>query len=285
MNHPISTPPEYDPTMPSDPSSLRPTVEQTRAVWESIAGWWDQQIGEGNDFQKTLIIPTTDRLLDPKSGETILDVACGNGNYSRLLARRGAKVVACDYCENFLEAARRRTTPEDGQIEYRKIDATSMAELLTLGEGRFDAAVCSMAMMDMIVIDPLLDSLRELLKPSGRFVFSIPHPCFNNNDMTFTADFRVQNDRAEQIFGVEIRQYLSHVPGLSVGIINQPQPHHFFHRPLSAIFSACFSGGFAIDGLEEPAYPAGATGAKNPFSWQKRPEIPPAIVIRARPRQ
>jgi hypothetical protein len=116
-------------------------------------------------------------------------------------------------------------------------------------------------------------------------VFSIPHPCFNSNDMKFTAEYLIQHDHAEQVFGVEIRQYLSHAPGLSVGIINQPQPHHFFHRPLSAIFSACFSGGFAIDGLEEPAYPAGATSGRNAFSWEKRPEIPPAIVIRARPRK
>ena len=280
-----STPPEYDPAMPSDPSPPRPTVEQTRVVWEKIASWWDQQIGEGNDFQKSLIIPATDRLLDPKPGETILDLACGNGNYSRLLGWRGATVVACDFAENFLEAARRRTTPADGRIEYRNIDATSMAQMLSLGEGRFDAAVCSMAMMDMIVIDPLLDALGELLKPSGRFVFSLPHPCFNCNDMTFTADLVVQHDRAEQVFGVEIRQYLSMTPGLSVGILNQPQPHYFFHRPLSAIFSDCFSSGFVVDGLEEPAYPAGAAGAKNAFSWQKRPEIPPAIVIRARPKK
>ncbi|HEX4053510.1 MAG TPA: class I SAM-dependent methyltransferase [Tepidisphaeraceae bacterium] len=276
-----------DPSMrrPALVSAGEPTVAQTRAVWESIAAWWDRHIGEGNDFQKTLIIPATDRLLDPKPGQTILDVACGNGNYSRILGRRGVRVVACDFAENFLQAARQRTTPEDGQIEYVRVDATSMAELLKLGEGRFDAAVCSMAMMDMIVIDPLMDALRELLKPTGRFVFSLPHPCFNSNDMKFTADLVVHHDRIEQVFGVEIRQYLTHRPGLSVGIVNQPQPHHFFHRPLAAIFAACFSGGFAVDGLEEPAYPPAPSAGKNPFSWQKRPEIPPAIVIRARPRK
>jgi len=261
----------------------RPTVQETRAIWERIAPWWDQQLCEGNDFQKTLIMPATDRLLDPKPGQTILDVACGNGNYSRVLGRRGARVVACDFSESFLDCARKRTIAEDGQIEYRKIDVTSMAEMLTLGEKRFDAAVCSMAMMDMIVIDPLLDSLAELLKPGGRFVFSLPHPCFNANDMKFTAGLEVHQDRTEQTFGVEIWKYLKQEAGRSVGIINQPEPHYFFHRPISAIFSACFSGGFVIDGLEEPAFPASAGGSgKNVFSWAKRPEIPPAIIIRAR---
>ena len=264
----------------------KPTVQETCAIWDRIAPWWDEQLGEGNDFQKTLIMPATDRLLDPRPGQTILDVACGNGNYARTLGRRGVKVVACDFAERFLECARKRTSTEDGSIEYRKIDATSMAELLTLGEERFDSAVCSMAMMDMIVIDPLMDSLAELLKPGGRFVFSLPHPCFSTNDMRMTADLEIRQDKAEQVFGVEIRKYLTQESGRSMGIINQPEAHFFFHRPLSAIFAACFSGGFAIDGLEEPGFPAGTGGSgKNAFSWAKRPEIPPAIVIRTRKRQ
>ena len=252
--------------------SQRPTLQETRDIWERIASWWDQHLGEGNDFQQTLIMPATDRLLDPRPGQTILDVACGNGNYSRVLGRRGVRVVACDFAEAFLECARKRTTPEDGQIEYRNIDATSMAELLTLGERRFDSAVCSMALMDMILIDPLFDSLDELLKPGGRFVFSLPHPCFNANDMKFTADLEVRQDRTEQTFGVEIRKYLTQSAGHSVGILHQPEPHYFFHRPLSAVFAACFSGGFVVDGLEEPAYPvAAAGGGKNVFSWRSAP--------------
>jgi 2-polyprenyl-3-methyl-5-hydroxy-6-metoxy-1,4-benzoquinol methylase len=266
----------------------RPTVQQTCDIWNRIAPWWDQQVGDGNDFQKSLIMPATDRLLDPRPGQSILDVACGNGNYARSLSRRGVSVVACDFAENFLQCARDRTTPEDGNIEYKKIDATSMADLLTLGEKRFDSAVCSMAMMDMIVIDPLMDALEELLKPEGRFVFSLPHPCFSTNDMKFTADLEVHQDKIHQTNGVEIRKYLTQEAGKSVGIINQPEPHYFFHRPLHAIFAACFSGGFVIDAFEEPAWPQAPSSnnnsSKNPFSWAKRPEIPAAIVVRARPR-
>jgi 2-polyprenyl-3-methyl-5-hydroxy-6-metoxy-1,4-benzoquinol methylase len=267
----------------SSANSPSPTVAQTCEIWNRIAPWWDEQLGEGNDFQKTLIMPATDRLLDPRPGQSILDVACGNGNYSRSLARRGVNVVACDYAENFLDCARARTGPEDGQIEYLQIDATNMAQLLSLGSNRFDAAVCSMAMMDMVAIDPLMDSLRELLKPTGRFVFSLPHPCFSSNDMTFTAALEVRDEKIEQTYGVEIRKYLSQESGRSVGLLNQPEPHYFFHRPLSVIFAACFSAGFFVDSLEEPAFPQDAS-SKNAFSWSKRPEIPPAIVLRAVPK-
>ncbi|MGD0767181.1 MAG: class I SAM-dependent methyltransferase [Tepidisphaeraceae bacterium] len=262
--------------------SFQPTVEQTLAIWENIASWWDQQIGEGNEFQKQLIMPATDRLLDSRTGETILDVACGNGNYSRVLGRRGVRVVACDFAENFLACARKRTRSEDGDIEYRRIDVADAAELMSLGAGRFDAAVCSMAMMDIIDIVPLLESLPKLLKGAGRFVFSLPHPCFSSNDMKFTADLEVRGERVEQTFGVEVRRYLTPQAGKSVGIINQPEAHYFFHRPLSAVLGSCFSAGLVVDGLEEPGYP-GRGGGKNPFSWAKRPEIPAAIVVRVRP--
>jgi 2-polyprenyl-3-methyl-5-hydroxy-6-metoxy-1,4-benzoquinol methylase len=263
--------------------SSRPTVEQTREIWNRIADWWDKQLGEGNDFQTTLIMPATDRLLDPRPGQTILDIACGNGNYSRSLARKGVKVVACDYCETFLECARARTSSQDGQIEFVQIDATNMAQLLDLGIDRFDAAVCSMAMMDMVAIDPMMDALREILKPTGRFVFSLPHPCFSSNHMNFTANLEIRGEGVEQTYGVEIRKYLTQESGRNVGLLNQPEPHYFFHRPLGAVFAACFSAGFMVDGLEEPAFPK-SNSVKNAFAWAKRPEIPPAIVLRAVPK-
>jgi 2-polyprenyl-3-methyl-5-hydroxy-6-metoxy-1,4-benzoquinol methylase len=262
---------------------MTPTSDQTRAVWDRIAVWWDAHIGEGNDFQKNLIMPATDRLLDPRAGQTILDIACGNGNYSRRLAQAGAHVVACDFSESFLDRARAQTRADHGSIDYRLVDATNPAQLLSLGQSRFDSAVCSMAMMDMPTIHPLLQSLPKLLKPSGHFVFSLPHPCFHSNEMKMTAALEFQKENVEQVFGVEVRRYLSEEPGLSVGIINQPEPHHFFHRPLSSVFAACFQAGFVIDGCEEPAYPPKAPSSANAFSWAKRPDIPPAIVIRIRP--
>jgi hypothetical protein len=104
--------------------------------------------------------------------------------------------------------------------------------------------------------------------------------------MKFTADLEVNQDQVRQTYGIEIRKYLTQEAGKSVGIINQPEPHFFFHRPLNAIFAACFPGGFVIDGFEEPRWPTASPGnnSKNPFSWAKRPEIPAAIIVRCRPR-
>ncbi len=75
---------------------------ESQVIWEANAAWWDEQVGEGNQFQKKLIGPATDRLLKPQERETILDIACGNGHYARHLAELGARVVACDFSAVFI---------------------------------------------------------------------------------------------------------------------------------------------------------------------------------------
>ena len=249
-------------------------------IWNRIAPWWTEQIGEGNDFQLKLIMPATDRLLGVKPGMRILDLACGNGNYARRLGRSGCKVLAVDAAENFLLDAARRTTAADGDIIYKRCDATDETALRALAEaGTFDAAVCSMAVMDFPTIDPLLRATQALLKPRGHFVFSISHPCFNSNGSRMTAELINEAGRTEQVFGVHITRYLQETTDLAAGILNQPEPHYSYHRSLQMLFATAFAAGFVVDGFEEPAFPPG-TGAKSAFAWAKRPDIPPAVVIR-----
>ncbi|HSU69711.1 MAG TPA: hypothetical protein VLJ39_22695, partial [Tepidisphaeraceae bacterium] len=135
--------------------------------------------------------------------------------------------------------------------------------------------------MDLPVIDPLLKAVASLLKAGGRFVFSVPHPCFNLPDSRLTAELVSSGGKLSQVYGVHISSYLEPTVELSSGIINQPEPHYFFHRPLSSLLRSCFAAGMVVDGLEEPAFPPGGSG-KNPFSWAKRPGIPPVLVVRTR---
>jgi len=136
-------------------------------------------------------------------------------------------------------------------------------------------------MMDLPVIAPLLGALRRLLKPGGRFVFSVPHPCFNSCALRMTAELVENEGQLSQVYGLHVTEYLRPAANLSSGIINQPEPHYLFHRPIGVLFGECFAAGFVVDGLEEPAFAVGMN-AKNVFSWAKRPQIPPAMVVRIR---
>jgi 2-polyprenyl-3-methyl-5-hydroxy-6-metoxy-1,4-benzoquinol methylase len=254
---------------------------EVRRAWEENADFWDARFGEGNAFQRVLIGPATERLLGLKPGETVLDVACGNGAFARKMAELGATVVACDFCERFLELAQEKSAARPSAVTYLHIDATKPAELRTLGSRRFDAAVSTMALMDMEAIEPLFSCLPELLKPSGRFVFSVLHPSFANDACRLVLEEEKENDRFTMARAVKVRRYRRPFTSRGEGMIGQPAPQYYFHRPLSLLLGAGFRAGFVLDALEEPGFDEGSVGAR-PLSWEHFPEIPPVLVARMR---
>lgn len=259
-------------------------TDRDRQIWDSIAEHWDEQLGEGNDFQKMLIIPATDRLLGSPKGMTIVDACCGNGNYARRMSRAGARVIAFDGSAKFIELARRRSQASDGDVTYHVVDACDRNAVESLAEPQsIDAYVCSMAMMDLPDLSPLLTAARKQLKPGGRFVFSVCHPCWNSNEADMTGRLVQGEGEPRQIFSVEIFRYAQDWPHRSRGLLNQPQPHWMYHRSLSSLLGACFNAGFAMDAMEEPLFPEDLR-TRSPFSWARRPDIPPAIVVRLAPR-
>jgi 2-polyprenyl-3-methyl-5-hydroxy-6-metoxy-1,4-benzoquinol methylase len=256
-------------------------TNENRSIWNANAEWWDDRIGDGNDFQDELIEPAQERLLDLKPDETVLDVGCGAGRFTRRMAALGVDIVAFDFSEKFIECARKRTSPGMTRIEYRVLDATDASAVISLGRARFDAAVATMMLMDLSCVAPLFRALREVLKPGGRFVFSVFHPCFDTPASAKFAETSVENGRYVVRNGVKIAVYRTPAAWKGEGIVGQPKEQYNFHRSLSLLFGAAFQHGFLIDGFEEPAF---LTPAKDcdPLKWKNVPEIPPVLVVRMR---
>jgi 2-polyprenyl-3-methyl-5-hydroxy-6-metoxy-1,4-benzoquinol methylase len=254
--------------------------EAVRAIWDENADYWNARMGEGNAFHGELIAPAQERLLNLRGGEDVLDIACGNGQFARRMARLGARVLALDVSPRMIENAR-ASTPSDQAVEYRVLDATDHNALLSLGERRFDAAVCTMAMMDMASIDALLSSLRRLLKPASRFVFSVMHPCFNSASTRLVAE-EAATEAGSLVtrYYVAMSEYIHPKAAKGVAMKDQPAAQYYFDRPISTLFAACFRSGFVLDGLEEPAFAVSSNDGR--ANWSNIIEIPPALVARMR---
>ena len=155
-------------------------TEESKKIWEKNAQFWDNAMGdESNEFHREVVRPKVTELLSPNPADYILDIACGNGNYSSYLAQRGASVVAFDYSKKMIELAKRRQSQYAKQIEFCVADATDRKSILELKRNRaFTKAVSNMAIMDITDIEPLLMAVYELLEESGIFVFATQHPCF-----------------------------------------------------------------------------------------------------------
>lgn len=199
----------------------------TQEIWNRKAAFWDDQFGDqGNAFHLAAVAPATERLLEIHPGERVLDIACGNGAFSRRLAELGASVVAVDFSATFLERARARTTEQPDQIEYRLLDAMDEAQLLSLGERQFEAAVCTMALMDMAAIDPLFAALSRLLKPGGRFVFSVLHPCFNSTGSTMVVEQVEREGEMKVAYSMKVFRYIQPWAEKGVAIPGEPVAHY-----------------------------------------------------------
>ena len=257
-------------------------IDESRAVWDTNAEAWDKKIGAGGGWQTTLIEPMVEQMLTIQAGESVLDIACGNGQFSRRLADLGAKVVASDFSPKLIELAKGRSSAYGERISYHVVDATDEAQLLALeGENQqqFDAAVCNNALMDMPAIEPLFRAVAKLLKPEGRFVFSIMHPCFNGLAITMQPELP---DYAQQpTYAIKVSRYLSWDVSKGTAIREQPLEQFYWHRPLHVLLNSAFSSGLVMDRLEEPKLPD-ADAAKNAFDWANY-DMPPLLFVRLRP--
>ena len=152
---------------------------------------------------------------------------------------------------------------------------------MALGENRFDAAVCTMAMMDMPTIEPLVSALGRLLKPQGRFIFSVSHPCFNSEGTTLLAEDVIRDGRRVTGYSVRMSEYIRPMVRRGEAMGGQPALQYYFDRPISLLFKTCFDAGFVLDGIEEPVFNE-SQGWKD-LSWDKLSEILPVLVARMRP--
>lgn len=256
-------------------SRWQETNEESRARWEQIAADWDDYMGmESNAFHRELIRPSTEQLLNVKRGDRVLEIGCGNGNFSRRLAELGADVVAFDYSAIMIERAQERSIKHPS-ISYHVVDATDSAALLSLGEGEFDLAVANMVLMDLSDIQPLAAALMKLLKPGGAVVFSIQHPCFQTPGMRTIQETEEQNGTVVTRYSIQTFDYLTPQHYQAKAIRRQAVPHYMYHRTLSYYLNTFFAEGFVLNGFVEPSF-AKEVG-KTSFEWD---DIPAVSVFR-----
>ena len=107
--------------------------EESKAIWNQNAEFWDCAMGdESNGFHREVVRPKVTELLNPDSTDYILDIACGNGNYSAYLAEKAVSVLAFDYSEKMVELAKKRQKRYADHIEFCVADATNETSLMAL---------------------------------------------------------------------------------------------------------------------------------------------------------
>lgn len=261
---------------------VRDPNQQSISAWNANAAFWDEHMGDGNDWHRQLVRPATDRLLAAEPGQRILDIGCGNGLFARHLAARGASVLGIDAAEGMIDRARAHRTDHDDRIEYRVLDCTDEAALLALGTDAFDGAIANMVLMDVADIVPLYRALARLLRPGAPFVCSVTHPAFNSGRFTLLVEQEEDGVELVTRYGVRVRDYLLPAVITGVALRGQPEPQPYFHRPLSLLLGPAFEAGLVLDALEEPAFSPGQRDERGGPGWRNQAHMPPVLVARLR---
>jgi len=228
--------------------------EEAGRYWNGNAEAWTKLVRAGYDvYRNHFNTPAFFQMLPDISGLAGLDIGCGEGYNTRLLAKRGARVTAVDISEIFIRHARELEEKEPLGIDYQVASAVE----LPFPQASFDFATGFMSFMDVPETDWVLNEAYRVLKPGGFLQFSIVHPCFD------TPHRRNLRDEKGVTYAIEVGDYFRDLDGkvtewfpgaappeATEGLQKFKTP--VFNRTISQWLNLLIDAGFLLERVEEP---------------------------------
>jgi demethylmenaquinone methyltransferase/2-methoxy-6-polyprenyl-1,4-benzoquinol methylase len=143
-------------------ASLAKKPAEVAAMFDEVAPTYDLtntllSFGQDRSWRKKV-----EKAVDPRVGQSILDLAAGTGASSVSFLKDGVRVVAGDFSEGMLAVGRKRH-PE---IEFVFADATK----LPFKAAEFDATTISFGLRNVVDVQKALAEMFRVTKPGGRIV-------------------------------------------------------------------------------------------------------------------
>ena len=265
--------------------------------WGKVANWYNNLIEQDeNSYQRRLILPSLLRLVELKRGEVLLDLACGQGFFSRELAKLGAKVIGVDISAELINIARLQSpdppandlqcragaTADGGQAKQDKnveYHVSSADKLDFLKDKSIDKVVIILALQNIEKVGETLREVSRVLKEKGRLFIILNHPAFRipkQSSWGWDESKKVQYRRIDSYLS-ESKEEIQMHPG------EKPWEKTIsFHRPLQFYFKALNKHGFVVSKLEEwVSHKISEEGPKKEAEDRSRHEFPLFLFLEA----
>ncbi len=182
-------------------------------------------------------------LLGPVSGRDVLEVGSGAGQCSRWINAHGGRAVGLDLSFRQLQHSRRIDT-ETGVVVPSVLGT---ATHLPFAAASFDIVFCSFGALQFVHdIATAIAETARVLRPGGRFVFSITHP----------TRWMFPDDPSEGGL-LAAQSYWDRLPYVEVDDDTGEVTYVEHHRTLGDWVGLLSRAGFALTDLVEPEWPEG----------------------------
>ncbi len=209
--------------------------------WESVADWYDAHLASGDTYQSRLILPNLKKLAVVSASTQLLDVACGQGFFSKAFADMGARITGVDSSTTLVEKA--RVLVPTGAFHVS--DATAMP---FLSNSAFDVALCVLGLQNMENPAHVVREVARGLRASGTFHVVLNHPAFRvpgRSSWGWDEKNKIQYRRVDGYL-LESKEKIFMHPGEDVTNVT-----YSFHRPLQYYVKILANAGFAITRMQE----------------------------------
>jgi SAM-dependent methyltransferase len=253
-------------------AARRPANQETS--WGHVADWYHEHVSESDDtYHEKVIKPNLLRTLGDVREKRVLDLACGEGFFSRTFDAAGASVTGVDIAPELIRIAKRLGP---ARISY----LAAPAERIPLPSDSFDAALCVLALQNIKNLSGALSQAAHLLKKSAPFVIVLNHPCFRiprHSQWGFDPDAGVQFRRIDRYLSESSYEIHMH-PGSAPGVLTLS-----YHRPLQLYMKELAKHGFVVAGLEEwISHRVSGKGPRAEAEDRARKEFPLFLMLNAR---
>jgi SAM-dependent methyltransferase len=202
--------------------------------WNESAEAYIRFQDRGDPNRTLLLDPVMLDLCGDVRGRMALDVGCGEGRFSRMLAERGASVVGIDATPAMIaEAERRRRHDSDHCV--------AAAESLPLRDASVDLCVSYITLVDIVGYVEAIAEMARVLKHGGELIVA-------NLGFVTASNGWERDDGGNRLYR-RVDRYAEEFPQtfqwVGIRIVN-------WHRPLSAYMAAYLRSGLILREFLEP---------------------------------
>ena len=152
--------------------------DKHKTSWGKEANWYDNYLNDDDSYQKQVIMPNLLRIVSPKKGMKILDLACGQGIFSEMIIDAGANVLSADISEELIGIAKKRLANKISAKDSFMVARAGHLLDAGVAQGSCDSAICVLAAQNIKEFDLAIKEVSKIIKSGGKFTIVLNHPCF-----------------------------------------------------------------------------------------------------------